>query len=66
MKTLIEHNTEALAITEALSRIANKAGVSCPGCEAELNYVGENTLTSIPPKRLVMCPECRFSGYKVI
>ena len=64
MKTLDEHNAEQAALQEAITRAANKAGVTCPKCGEEMTYYGETVLLTNPTKRHVVCG-CGHSGYKV-
>jgi len=43
------------------------AGVLCDDCGAEMHYVEPDmVLTSNPPKKTVICPQCGKVGYKVV
>jgi DNA-directed RNA polymerase subunit RPC12/RpoP len=59
LKTVTEYNAEVKARREAMS----KSGIQCPACEkSELRWSDENWLMSIPPKRNVVCPRCKWRG----
>jgi len=41
-------------------------GIACPECGHELwDLDPMQTLTSIPPKKEVGCPKCKYHGYRL-
>jgi len=43
------------------------AGVLCPQCQTELEETKPGViLSSLPPKKEVVCSSCGFRGYKIV
>ena len=59
LKTIEEHN-EAV---EAARKAAERSGIACPKCEAELLWDSLGVMTS-PPRRGVRCPGCGWYGQR--
>ena len=55
MKTLEEHNKQRQIETPKYPRLN---GIACPKCGKEMYDRDANILTSIPPKKNVICLEC--------
>jgi len=70
MKTLDEYNKGAREIYKTISK--NKAYVLCPKCkengkDVEMEYTNPGWVNTVyPPTYTVHCPECKYSGYKVM
>lgn len=63
MKTLDEYNAQIRALHEMLAK--KGADVACPKCGAEMIYSTQTVAASNPPKRHVVCPKCKHSGFKL-
>ena len=64
MKTLEEHNAEQ-EFYKALSK-PKQNGIACPKCGAELWDSSAMILFSVPPRKDVHCPECDYTGYRLV
>lgn len=69
MKTLSEYEAEGSAKRkrerETLERGFNYIGIACDHCGSEL--AGERSLLmSFPPQQNVYCPDCGWSGRRVV
>ena len=64
MKTLDEHNEEALAIFTELNTYPQPNGLTCPKCGKEMMDLDNSILCSYPPKKNIGC-ECGFRGYRI-
>lgn len=67
LQSLASHNAQKSALHACLnSSEPCPNGIACPKCGAELlDSDPVATLTSIPPKKNVNCPECDYRGYRV-
>lgn len=65
--TLEEHN--AAMITSVADPMLNESrpnGIACPKCHRELCDLHPNRiLTSLPPKKSVLCRRCGWSGTRL-
>ena len=65
MKTITEHNDQAITTIAQLVKV-NNAGVLCDDCKVEMYYMNPNmVLACIPPKMTVVCPSCNKVDYKI-
>lgn len=66
LKTLEQHNADALAISSSQFRddpMPN--GIACPKCGEELLDSNPSiTLTSFPAKKSTHCAKCDYQGYR--
>ena len=65
LKSLDEHNSTAhnWHMTDWSKPQPN--GIACPECGEELMDTNPMiTLTSMPPKKNIHCPECKYVGYR--
>lgn len=69
MKTLEQHNKERMEVHENARRAGepHPNGIACPKCGKELwDSKPLMTLAACPPKKNIHCPECGYSGYRIV
>lgn len=67
MKTLSDHNNFMMERQYMFKGTDSVAGVLCDDCGTEMHYVEPDmVLSSNPPKKTVICPQCGKVGYKVV
>jgi len=63
MKTLEQHNQQRREQERAFREIANKTGLACDKCGAEMLLRNPGLINaSNPPTQSVYCPKCGHSG----
>ena len=63
LKSLNEHN-DGRRLFDAYGGNSLKSGIACPKCGSELYYNNPDmVLTSNPPKRSVVCKNCKHTDY---
>jgi uncharacterized protein with PIN domain len=68
LKSLEEHNKQASNYHWALvSNQPHPNGIACPECGEELRDADPNMiLASMPPKKSIYCPSCKYTGYRIV
>jgi len=65
LKTLDEYNRHRYTLYA--KPIVIKTGVLCPNCGTEMEEENPGiVLTSLPPKKAVICPKCNKKGFMII
>lgn len=65
MKTLREHNTEAMRRHRRRAEQPRNNGIECPECGAEMVDSDGFVLTSSPPQKNIHCPSCQHKAYAI-
>lgn len=64
MKTIDQHNKEKQKFYKSLE--LKLSGIICPECDNEMVYKNNCILASYPPKRTVICKECRYKTNVIV
>ena len=67
LKSLSEHNSQKMNDNwDLYSNNPVPNGISCPVCEKEMvDSSPMMVLASIPPKKAVGCPSCKYTDYRI-
>jgi predicted RNA-binding Zn-ribbon protein involved in translation (DUF1610 family) len=63
LRSLAEHNQEALEQFRDRVNNSQKSGFACPNCGEEMIYPDTTMLASYPPKRNIQCTHCNYRDY---
>ena len=62
LKTIEQHNSDALRVWNAANSGERPNGIACPKCGAELFDDTTRVLTSLPPQTPIFCKKCDYSS----